>query len=300
MVCGYAGDGQAQYSGRVGIDDVVVRLRAAGCVFAEEEAAILQEVAHDQSARGEFANDAAALELLVARRESGEPLEHIVGWVEFCGQRLSVGPGVFIPRQRTALLAAAAISVADSQPHPVVLEMYCGVAPVASSIGRAVERAQLHAADIDPLALEYARRNLPAGSSVYRSDGFSGLPRQLKGTVTVIVAVPPYVPDRADVFMPREAREYEPEWTRLAGLEGLDHVYSLIDNASQWLAPDGEVLIELNRNQHPAAATHAFTAGYSVDKANIRAGGGGSGDAAHELYEDSEDDHTALLRLRWS
>ena len=74
--------------------ELVSRLRAAGCVFAEEEAALLAEAA----------GGAAELEALVVRREAGEPVEQLAGWVEFCGLRLVVAPGVFVPRQRTALL----------------------------------------------------------------------------------------------------------------------------------------------------------------------------------------------------
>src|SRR5690349_5322914 len=94
-------------------EDLVARLRAAGCVFAEEEAQLLAEAAAD----------AHALELLVARREAGEPLEPLVGWVDFCGLRLVVTPGVFVPRQRTALLVretAALLRAGD-----VVVDLGC-------------------------------------------------------------------------------------------------------------------------------------------------------------------------------
>ena len=74
--------------------NVVDRLRAAGCVFAEEEAALLAETATSPD----------HLEALVAERVGGLPLEHVVGWAEFCGQRIVVTKGVFVPRHRTELL----------------------------------------------------------------------------------------------------------------------------------------------------------------------------------------------------
>src|SRR5690625_2655362 len=75
-------------------DDLVRKLRAAGCVFAQDEATILLEEAGSVS----------DLERLVSRRVSGEPLEQVLGWAEFCGMRFAVAPGVFVPRQRTAAL----------------------------------------------------------------------------------------------------------------------------------------------------------------------------------------------------
>src|SRR5690242_133630 len=81
------------------VDEVVARLRAAGCVFAEDEAALL--VAE--------ADGPVRLEELVARRVAGEPLEHLLGWAEFLGRRMVVAPHVFVPRRRTELLAREAV-----------------------------------------------------------------------------------------------------------------------------------------------------------------------------------------------
>ncbi|MCO7275525.1 methyltransferase [Cellulosimicrobium cellulans] len=83
------------------LDDLAARLRAAGCVFAEDEAALL-------AAR---ADDDAHLDALVARRVAGEPLEHVLGYVDFHGLRVAVDPGVFVPRQRTALLVDEAVAL---------------------------------------------------------------------------------------------------------------------------------------------------------------------------------------------
>ncbi len=83
------------------IDDLVPRLRAAGCVFAEDEAALLVEAATSSS----------ELDALVAQRVSGTPLEHLLGWAEFRGLRVAVAPGVFVPRQRTGFLVEQAVSL---------------------------------------------------------------------------------------------------------------------------------------------------------------------------------------------
>ena len=85
---------------------LVARLRAAGCVFAEDEAALLTEAVEGR------ADAAADLERMVARRVAGEPLEQVLGWAEFAGLRILLEPAVFVPRRRTELLAAKAAAFA--------------------------------------------------------------------------------------------------------------------------------------------------------------------------------------------
>src|SRR5947209_5008018 len=99
-------------------DEAVRRLRAAGCVYAEDEAALLLDAEGD-------------LDSLLARRLAGEPLEWVLGWAEFADLRIVVRPGVFVPRRRTELLAAEAI--ARIRPASVAVELCCGCAPVAAT-----------------------------------------------------------------------------------------------------------------------------------------------------------------------
>lgn len=234
----------------VALQDLVSRLRTAGCVFAEDEAAVLRRAARD----------AATLDVLVRRRAAGEPMEHLVGEVEFGGLRLSVGPGVYVPRQRTLLLAALAARAARHA--PVVLETCAGVAPVVAFVARAVPGAELHAADIHPASLAHAARNLPAGAGIHCGDLLDAAPRRLIGRVGVLVAVPPYVPRGRAHELPREAREHEPVVALYGGLDGLDHVRALVNTARGWLDQDGVVLIELARDQWRTAATYATRAGW--------------------------------------
>lgn len=222
------------------------------------------------------------LERLCVRREAGEFLEQLVGAVEIHGETLAVGPGVFVPRQRTSLLIQASIVETRARRHPVVLEAYCGVAPIASLIGRRVAGVQLHATDSDQRALELARVNLPVGAQVHHGPGMSALPSSLAGGVDLIAAVPPYVPSAYLDLMPRDSREHEPAGALVAGADGLDEVRRLLKEAPPWLAPGGTLLIEMHRDQAPIALAAAREAGsYST--------------ARYELGEDGE---TALLRLR--
>ncbi|MBM7502905.1 hypothetical protein ACFPER_05445 [Agromyces aurantiacus] len=238
---------------------LAARLRAAGSVFAEEEAAILAGAAADDE----------ELESLVLRRIAGEPIEPLVGWVRFGALRLSIGPGVFVPRQRSVRLARLAVrrvrahDAAVAGRPPVMLEAYCGVAPLAATVAASVAAVMVHAADADPAALAYARRNLPATAGVHLSDGLDGLPAELAGRIHVIAAVPPYVPESELALMPREAREFEPSAALVGGgRDGLDQVRRLVADAPVWMTDGGSVLVELHAAQLAPAAAEARSAGW--------------------------------------
>lgn len=134
---------------------VVSRLRAAGCVFAEDEARLLAGAAATPE----------ALARLVERRAAGEPLEHVLGWARFGGLRVRVDPGVFVPRPRTEFLAEQAIAAAPAG-VPVVVDLCCGSGALGAVVAAALGEVELHAADIDPAAVACARRNLPDRKSV--------------------------------------------------------------------------------------------------------------------------------------
>jgi release factor glutamine methyltransferase len=222
---------------------VVSRLRAAGCVYAEDEARLLLSTAAT----------AADLAVMVDRRVAGLPLEHVVGWAEFCGLRIAVDPGVFVPRRRTEFLASQAI--ARVRPGALVVDVCCGSGPVGAALAAAVEDVELHAVDIDPTAVACARRNLVAcGGRVHQGDLYAPLPAWLHGRVDVVVANAPYVPTREVRRLPREARLYEPRVALDGGTDGLAVVGRVSAAASGWLAPGGQLLIEISERQAPRAA----------------------------------------------
>ncbi|GAA1481412.1 methyltransferase [Gordonia sinesedis] len=225
----------------------IARLRAAGCVFADEEAEILLSAA----------TTPADLDAMCRRRESGEPLEHIVGWAGFGELRLAVGPGVFVPRQRSLLLARAAVAAAREHSEPVVLEAFCGVAPIGATIRATVPGAAVHVADRDATALSYARRNVGTRVEVHHGDGFGALPARLRRRVTVITAVPPYVPEAAHGLLPHEAVDHEPPAALFAGADGLDRIVELVHGAGDWLADAGVLLIEMTAAQAETMTTSA-------------------------------------------
>ena len=219
---------------------LVAELRAAGCVFAEEEAALLLA---DRPAR-------AVLDERISRRVGGEPLEYVLGWAEFCGYRVTVIPGVFVPRQRTEFLVELAVQFLDGRAAPLVVDLCCGTGAIGLALGRARPAARIHGADLDPDAVACAATNLATvGGAVYRSDVFDGLPTELRGAVDVIAANAPYVPTDAIALMPTEARLHEHRVALDGGADGLDLHRRIAGQAADWLRPGGHLLIETSERQ---------------------------------------------------
>ncbi|MGB6073292.1 MAG: putative protein N(5)-glutamine methyltransferase [Rhodococcus sp. (in: high G+C Gram-positive bacteria)] len=229
-------------------DEVVTSLRAAGCVFAEEEAEILIE----------SASNSAELTELLGRRIAGEPLEHVVGWVWFCGRRIAVAQGVFVPRRRTEFLVECAAAL-----HPsTLLDLCCGSGAIGMSVTGV---AELYAADIDDAAVGCARRNLDSvGGTVYSGDLYDALPPNLHGRFDAIVVNAPYVPTADIALMPGEARIHEPRIALDGGADGAGLHRRVAAEANQWLAPEGRLLIEtsalLANSTLEAFAEAGFTA----------------------------------------
>lgn len=230
---------------------MIARLRAAGCVFAEDEARLLLAAA---GTRGE-------LDALVERRVAGLPLEQVVGWAEFCGLRIAVDPGVFVPRRRTEFLVRRAVAHVRASPagparRPVVVDLCCGSGAVGAAVGAALGPGiALYAADVDPAAVRCARRNVAAvGGRVCAGDLFDPLPAALRGRVDVLTANVPYVPTGAVGLLPAEAREHEPRVALDGGADGLDVLRRVAAGAREWLAPGGCVLVETSEGQAAPAA----------------------------------------------
>jgi release factor glutamine methyltransferase len=237
---------------------VVARLRAAGCVFAEEEAAILAEAARTP----------AELAALVERRAAGEPLEQVVGWAEFCGLRVLVDPGVFVPRRRSEFLVSVAVGLArEPGASPlVVVDLCCGTGALGLAVAACLGGAELHAADLDPAAVACARRNVePAGGQVHAGDLFGALPSGVAGRIAVLICNAPYVPTSEIAFMPAEARDHEALMALDGGVDGLSVLHRVAAAAAPWLAPGGVLLVETSERQAPAMAA-AMTAGGLVPR----------------------------------
>jgi release factor glutamine methyltransferase len=237
-------------------DDVVRRLRGAGVVFAEDEAALLAAAA-----------TGGDLDALVGRRVAGEPLEPLLGWAAFDGLRVPVDPHVFVPRRRTELLAREAAALA--RPGSVVLDLCCGTGAVGLAIATRVPGIELHAADVEEAAVANARRTIaPVGGAVWAGDLFDALPERLRGRLDVVAVNAPYVPTEHIGDMPREARDFEPHVALDGGGDGLDVHRRIAAAVAAWLAPGGAVLIETGRTQAAWTALLLENAGFSASIAS--------------------------------
>ncbi len=214
----------------VGLDAIVATLRAAGCVFAQDEARLLAQAAADP----------AELRAMADLRATGLPLEHVVGWADFCGLRIGIDPGVFVPRPRTELLVRHAAALAP--PGATIVDLACGTGAIGLAVAARVPGAALHAVDIEPAAVRCARRNLAAvGGHVHEGSLYGPLPAALRGHVDVLVASVPYVPTAQIAFLPPEARLYEPLVALDGGADGLDVMRLAAAGAGDWLAPGGQL-----------------------------------------------------------
>ena len=265
---------------------VIARLRAAGCVWAEDEASLLASAA----------GSPAELDAMVTRRAAGEPLEQIVGWAEFCGLRVLVDPGVFVPRRRSEFLVEVAVMLAASQygtAPRVIADLCCGtgalglavavrlarsVRPVCADeaaeseasrqapLGTQLGGVELHAADLDPAAVACARLNVePAGGHVHAGDLFGALPLGLRGRIGVLICNAPYVPTAEIAFMPPEARDHEARIALDGGTDGLAVLRRVAAAAPSWLAPGGVLLVETSERQAPAMAAAMTAAGLTPE-----------------------------------
>ncbi|MBE4741354.1 MULTISPECIES: putative protein N(5)-glutamine methyltransferase [Streptomyces] len=224
------------------LTSVVTALRAAGCVFAEDEAELILSTARTP-------DEAAAM---IDRRVAGLPLELVLGWAEFAGLRITVEPGVFVPRRRTEYLVEQALATAPGA--RVVVDLCCGSGAVGAALAASLDGAELHAADIDPAAVRCARRNIaPCGGHAHGGDLFAALPDRLRGRVDILAANVPYVPTGEVPLLPSEARDHEPLVALDGGTDGLDVLRRVAAGAPDWLAPGGCLLVETSRRQAPLA-----------------------------------------------
>ena len=190
------------------------------------------------------ATDADVLEVLVRRRTAGEPLAWLVGGVEFCGLRVKVHPGVYVPRWQTESLAERAASRLPAE--GVAVDLCTGAGAVAAVLQARRPAATVLATDIDPGAVACARAN---GVEALLGDLEGPLPHALLGEVDVVTAVAPYVPTDELVFLPRDVVAFEPRRALDGGRDGVEVLCALVGRSTRWLRPGGWLLLEIGGRQ---------------------------------------------------
>jgi release factor glutamine methyltransferase len=246
------------------LDGTEARLAAAGCVSADAEARWLLEEVLELPAGGAAASRprplppeaARALEAMVARRVAGEPLQYLIGWAPFGALRIQVGPGVFVPRPETELVAyRAATHLREAASPATAVDLCTGSGAIACFLAEAVPGSRVLATELDAAALVWARRNLDGRAvELLEGDLDEPLPDELRSGVDVLVANVPYVPRDAIPLLPHDVRVHEPRVALDGGPDGLDVLRAVVARAGRWLAPGGWLVCEIGDDQDVAAA----------------------------------------------
>ena len=231
-------------------DEAAARLRAAGVESPEHDAEVLlAHILGVERSRLALVVDvpapaAAEYDVLVARRAAREPLQHLTGTAWFRHVELLVGPGVFVPRPETELLAGWAVESASTIDGPVVVDLGTGSGAIAKAVAHEVPAARVHAVELDGAAHGWAVRNLAGTGVDLRQGDLAVAFDDLAGVVDVVVSNPPYIPHEAWESVAVEVRDHDPELSLYATGDGLDTIRVVEGRAALLLRPGGRVGVE--------------------------------------------------------
>jgi release factor glutamine methyltransferase len=230
------------------LEALAAQLSNAGFIAAEEEA-------HELWSRA--AGDPELLGSLVDRRLTGEPLAWIIGSVSFCSLRIRVDPGVYVPRWQSEPLARRA--TARLPARGVAIDLCTGSGAVAKTLMTYCPGARVVASDIDSRAVGCAAAN---GVEAYLGDLFTPLPRELEGSVDVVVGVVPYVPTSELPLLQRDTFTFESSLAYDGGADGTEILRRVISDAPRFLTRGGALLLEIGGNQAAALEVDLTRAGF--------------------------------------
>ena len=230
------------------LERTVVALQKAGCIAPRDEAVELLA-----AARGDW----GVLRELVARRCAGEPLAWVTGWTRFCGERVLVRPGVYVPRPQSEQLAGEAL--ARLPRRGLAVDLCTGSGAIAVVLGRGRPGARVLATEIDPSSAACARDN---GVEVFVGDMAAALPDAVHGRVDVVTAVVPYVPSDELRLLPRDVVTYEPKRALDGGADGTDLLRRAIIESAGLLRSGGTLLLELGGSEGDLLAPLLAESGY--------------------------------------
>ncbi|MGZ4454257.1 MAG: peptide chain release factor N(5)-glutamine methyltransferase [Nocardioides sp.] len=236
------------------------RLRDGGVASPEHDAAeLLAHVLGTTRSQLALVDEVEAAHVeaygtLIARRAAREPLQHLTGTAYFRHVELAVGPGVFVPRPETELLAGWAIEQASLVEAPVVIDLCTGSGAIAKAIKDEVPGADVHAVELSEDAFPWAERNLAGTGVDLRQGDMATAFDDLLGAVDVVVCNPPYIPLEAWESVATEARDHDPHLALFSGQDGLDAIRVLEQRAALLLKPGGVVGFEHADEQGPDGA----------------------------------------------
>jgi len=248
---------------------------------AEELAGIVldREVVQDDLDVRLSDKQAKRLGRLAARRVKGEPMTLLRGYIDFHGIRIELRPGVFTPRLSSEFMAVQAIQrLRRRRGNPVLVDVACGVGPVALSVAKAVPSAQVWGLDISEEACDLGRHNarrLKLDNVTFKAgDLLAPLPRRLHDAVDAVAIHPPYVGRRLVRTLPAEIARYEPAHSLTDNSDdGLGLVRRVAAESPLWLRRGGWLLVEVSPDLARSVGAIMRREGFG-DVQSLREGGG--------------------------
>ena len=211
-----------------------------------------------------------AMRELVRRRGLREPLQHLVGSVNFCGLELEVGPAALIPRPETEGLAEEAVRfLLTRKPKPTAIDLGTGSGCLALALASAVPELTVHASDLSPEALDLARKNISRhqiGNRIqtYLGEGLEVFPPGLK--VDLLVSNPPYIPTAEIAGLEVEVRQFDPMLALDGGEDGLKVFRLLAGQGARYLKEDGCFMAEFGAGQEKRVSELFSSQGWTVER----------------------------------
>ena len=257
------------------LDEAVQQLEAGGVESARNDAEIL--LSHvlgipralvPATARPQ-PEQLTVFHRMISARAARVPLQHLTGRAGFRHVDLEVGPGVFVPRPETEVLAGWAVDAAQERSEPRVVDLCTGSGAIALSIVHEVPSAVVHAVELDDVAHGWALRNLVGTGVDLRLGDAAAAFTDLDGTVDVVVANPPYIPLDAWESVAVEARDHDPALALWSGADGLDAIRAIERTAWRLLRPGGVVGVE-HADAQGESAPEVFAAADDHDWRDVR------------------------------
>jgi len=211
----------------------------------------------------------AKIRRLTTRRAKGEPVQYIVGHVEFCGLKIAVGKGVLIPRPETELLveeAAKTLNSCNPDLPADILDLCTGSGCIALALAREFPGATVIGTDISAKALHYARKNASSNditNVTFRKASLFG-PIRKGEAFDLITANPPYIIHSEISELQREVKDWEPVDALDGGNDGLDFYRAILSKEGPYLKPNGSLILELGYGQASAVAEISSRNGFDV------------------------------------